>query len=129
MANENTATFDHRHLKGLTFHYRIAGIDAQGKVQYSNIISIQDASTPMLQLYPNPVRSKAMVGLSFEPELQSGYTYHILNHQGIEVQNGSGRFTQTFEEIPLSLDRLPSGVYFLILEVNGETYQQRFIKT
>jgi hypothetical protein len=64
-----------------------------------------------------------------QEKLPANYFYEIYDQQGIKLQTGKGNITQSFNKIPLFFDALSAGIYFIKIMINGESYQQRFVKS
>lgn len=81
-------------------------------------LGIQDPSDSPVKLYPNPaIRTLTIEGI------ESGIVdYTIVNALGKTVASGSTR------NYRLTLNNLPQGSYFLLLDSDGKTIRQPFIK-
>ncbi len=96
-------------------YYRVAAVDADGSVRYSNIVSVAgNPGQAALSLAPNPVRSV----LSVERGSDGPASLSVLDLAGrvLMEENISGFHSR------LDLSRLPAGSYHLLLrDASGQT--------
>ena len=81
--------------------------------------SVENAVTEKIDLYPNPV--DRLLNLNLDQEW-AGCTIKILNMEGIMTWNGY------FENKPLDVANLPSGVYMIQIIRNNQVAILRFVK-
>jgi Secretion system C-terminal sorting domain len=85
----------------------------------TNIAGLETKSTDLCSIYPNPATSTISIeGLSLE-----NTSYSIQTIAGSVVANGS-----VSENNPISIEALPTGIYFLQIEINHINQSIRFIK-
>ncbi len=85
-----------------------------------------DLSNIQLQLYPNPTAESMQVFLPLgTPGARNLVSYQIHNALGQAVQQGQ---LATYQEDTIPLGDIPSGTYFLNLEIGGTTLSRTFVK-
>lgn len=112
-----------------TAYYRVKCLDINGVVSYSDLISIEfEADSDDLILYPNPGDGRK-VEINFFTKKHQVATITMINsvgaitfqHSLITESHGSNCFCL------IPYDQLIKGVYFIVVEVNGEKRQQKLI--
>lgn len=97
--------------------YRLQMIDNDGRVSYSNIITIKtNNKNPSLSVYPNPAKNNA--SLLFNATLQSKYAIKITDASGKVMRNISGIAVTGENKISLDLNNFSTGTYYVILHYN-----------
>lgn len=115
---------DTDYLKGVSY-YRLKQVDKDGTHAYSRIISIDALNTRDLKFFPNPVQSLLTVELP-DPAMKSVHV-RVINAAGQEIivrknmtiKNGS---------INLDMDKLPTGIYQVVLSGEKKTYNMSVLK-
>ncbi|HEX9151639.1 MAG TPA: T9SS type A sorting domain-containing protein, partial [Flavobacterium sp.] len=87
----------------------------------SKVLISEGNTAEDVTVYPNPVTTLLNIKVS---EVHSGATLELYNSLGMKVQ--SQALTSTLEV--MSLDRLPSGLYFLYITNGNETTVKKIIK-
>lgn len=106
-------------------YYRLAQIDTDGKITYSDIVFVEAAETEnWFHLFPNPVSHFLQIK-----------NHRSINDAEIVIFNllGSEVFRKTIQDdtgdhIQLDLNALPSGSYLLSIETEQVYYKNMFIK-
>ena len=113
---------DTKPLEGINY-YRLRQVDADGKTQYSPVVSI----TPLkgknnILVYPNPVADVLTIHLALD---EAKGSIGIYNEQGqlLKSENLAGK-----TQVKMNVKALAQGRYFIRLTHNGETVTQSFIK-
>ncbi len=129
-------SFTDNDLKAGTYKYRLKQIDFDGSYEYSNIIEVE-VNLPdkfiLEQNYPNPFNPTAKIKyqipyvISTEGRnlLVSLKVYDILGNEAVTLVNEekpAGSY-----EVEFDGTRLPSGVYFYQLKVNGFVETKKMI--
>lgn len=92
-----------------------------------NVLSNNKVNTPTFQLFPNPANEYIQIK-NLSQTLSIGATYQLMDVSGRVIETGSlnnnqGEFNQT-----ISVQNLPSGIYFLHLMDQGRISSKKFIK-
>jgi hypothetical protein len=104
-----------------TTYYRIRQMDFDGQFSFSNVVSIVPVSGQPVQLSPNPTNGN--IWLQHLPE--EATSFRVLSVMGREVISG----TIPAGSNELSLGKLPSGTYLLLLhQKNGTPETLRFVR-
>ncbi|MBK9732911.1 MAG: T9SS type A sorting domain-containing protein [Chitinophagaceae bacterium] len=81
-------------------------------------------------LYPNPTSNDLHVRLSLGTKESGNYEMEIRNMLGEIVWSNKSLFSEhTVSEDLFLNDRLPAGIYFVIVNANGDIYHTQFILT
>lgn len=93
-------------------YYRLKQVDFDDQYEYSDIVSILVKIQNDLSIYPNPTSDYIHLSHSFEQE----------NIRSIQLFDVFGRQVRVFSVTKNLLDvsDIPSGQYYLLLEINGE---------
>ncbi|MDA7804227.1 glycine-rich protein, partial [Crocinitomix sp.] len=79
--------------------------------------SIDQLSKDMIQLYPNPTSDVVTI------QIAGNFNYTLTDISGATLLNGYGNNSKT-----LSLDEFATGIYFVTLNVAGETVTMKVVK-
>jgi len=105
-------------------YYRLRQVDLDGQFALSSIVSVNmSVNSSSVSLYPNPVLNQAQVQY---PKAVKGAAYKIVSMDGRVMQ--SGILQENSTQMNITMGGLKSGVYVLIINNNGEQYQQRIQK-
>ncbi|HEX2630685.1 MAG TPA: T9SS type A sorting domain-containing protein, partial [Chitinophagaceae bacterium] len=109
-----------------TAWYRLRTTDADGKEKLSPVISVrQNDLSPALKLAFNPVSEK--IALVANNNIKGQFGYHILSANGQLMQAGNFEIQQAGQyELPLKY-KLPTGIYFLTIQSEQETFTYKVI--
>jgi hypothetical protein len=107
-----------------TYFYQLKQTDFDGSVEYSSIVSASLAAGAgnRLEVSPNPFGS----ALAFDLAVINDGTFKLLHADGRVIHEGA--FNQGFQRQTISLETLPSGVYFLAVEVGEERLIRKVVK-
>ncbi len=116
-------------IAGNAYQYRLKQIDEDGKVKYSNVITIkiQNTKNADLEVYPNPIKEHA--NLNFTIANKGNAEVLLYNQQGQLVKKiinenlVSGNYTRSF-----SLNQLAKGSYIIQLNTANQTISKTIIK-
>ena len=109
--------------KGKNF-YRLAEVDIDGTITYSNIIVFNfNSATPEIDIYPNPAHQFITIGFINMPINNNAINiFDITGKRVISNTNVSGN------TIKLDLQKLNSGTYFVkVVGADGTTVQSKFL--
>ncbi len=113
---------DNSPLAGKNF-YRLRQVDLDGQFALSSIVSVNMSVNSSVSLYPNPVSNTALLQY---PKAVKGAAYRVVAMDGRIMK--SGILQENSTQMNLNLGGLQSGTYVLIINNNGEQYQQRIQK-
>ncbi|PHN07598.1 hypothetical protein CRP01_05715 [Flavilitoribacter nigricans DSM 23189 = NBRC 102662] len=115
--------FLHRQAAAGANYYRLKQVDIDGAFEYSDIV-VAELRTHGggVEVYPNPTLDKAVIRLDTRPERIS-FSLFTLSGKQLAVTPGAG---DTMWEIDLS--GIPSGVYVLRVNMDGQTLVKRIVK-
>ena len=105
--------------------YRLKQVDTDGSEHFSDEITVERGvqELELLGTYPNPARQRATVRYALPDKQEATIRlYDVLGRRVRTVLNGTqeGRHQRT-----LDVGSLPSGVYFLRLQADGQTRTQK----
>ncbi|MEM9918639.1 MAG: DUF1501 domain-containing protein, partial [Bacteroidota bacterium] len=105
---------DESPLSGLSY-YRLKQVDYDGSFQYSEVRTVEIKSKDMGQarLYPNPAVAQTQLTLANESGNILEATIQVLSVDGRLVQQQAVRVQNGFNKIPISLEGLLGGQYFV----------------
>lgn len=109
--------------------YRLKFIDADGRVNYTQVISLVNGSRAMelISLAPNPV--KQTTNLRLVSNLKSEAQISILNAAGVMVNKIKVNLVAGENSVSLNLSHLAAGVYNIVVsQPNAEKQSIRLIK-
>ncbi|CAN5242798.1 hypothetical protein BH11BAC6_BH11BAC6_12860 [soil metagenome] len=102
-----------------TINYRVAAVNKNGKVLYSNVITIEDEIN--VKLYPNPVSNMLHI---------EGLPANTKTKLTITDLNGNVRMAATANTVSFvwNISKLQKGSYMVRVETNGLVTNTTFIK-
>jgi len=118
---------DSHPLPGVNY-YRLKAVDLDGSFSYSSVIAVLNQRLPLKAgIFPNPVSETALVEL--EAVDSGAVNIKVVNAMGMAVMRSLHEARAGKNEIPLRLERIPAGVYFLEIRQNGQISTLRFVKS
>jgi uncharacterized protein YkwD len=112
---------DHK-VKSGTHYYRLVQHDQSGKTSTSQVIAIRFIEKLNLSTYVN---SDGLTIALHSANRNEGI-FQIVDLNGFVVKQGEISIESGFNKINQTLDNIPTGIYFLSLEVNGTKEINRF---
>jgi hypothetical protein len=109
-------------------YYRLKMVDSDGSYRYSKVIRLSVNTENKLDatIYPNPYTAASQ--LSFNSESDQLALLTISDIQGRIIRTETVQTVIGINSIPLKLEGVNQGVYFIRLEIAGKTYQSKLIK-
>lgn len=87
--------------------------------------SVDDLSNVNFSISPNPVINRSIIKFNI-PETARTSSLKIINVNGKEIMDLNDKLVIGENNITLNNDVLPSGIYMLILNLDGEVFTQKF---
>lgn len=111
-----------------TGYYRLKLINRDGSYFYSKTVTAEYLPKDVVinRLYPAVAGSKINLAITANKDLPA--LLQIQNAQGAIIKNSSVKLAAGSNSIPVDVSNLPGGNYFIRLNVNGNSFTQRFIK-
>lgn len=101
--------------------YRLKTVDKDGKISYSNIVSVNRAAPIGLKIYPNPVANVVKVdGL----DANNTSTINIISITGNRLSSA----ITSGSSYSLNIQQLAAGTYYLQVTTNKTTTTLKFVK-
>lgn len=119
------SSIDRQPLQGINF-YRLKMVDKDGKISFSNIISVMmnDAGMITLNVYPNPAKTEIYISKNGVSEKA---TIRIIDGNGRTLKEDKVFFIAS-TPLPLYINSLPKGLYILKIHTATNIETRRFIK-
>ncbi|MFT3909099.1 MAG: T9SS type A sorting domain-containing protein [Ferruginibacter sp.] len=120
---------DNNPVNGINY-YRIKTIGADGKITYSDIVTLlnKNVGFEIISLAPNPVTDKASF-LNIVSAQSQQINTRIIDVMGRSVYNKSQSLAAGSTQIELNLPNLSRGIYTIIINsTEGEVKKLRFVK-
>jgi glycosidase len=113
-------------IKGQVLYYRLKMVDNDGRYQFSAIQSASIPATHSVTIYPNPTDKNAVLQINTDDETEADLRVVNLEGQSLTVQHialAKGQNT-----VPLAIEHLPSGMYFVFVHLKTERIQLKITK-
>ncbi len=123
-SNELTKySFDHAKPNSGLNYYRLKQVDFDEGFEYSNVISVMMREAVSVSVYPTV--TKSVINVNFL-RADADAELSIISQVGKQMQVNTLRMDNGTAELDVSA--LPQGVYFLVVNQNGELETTRFVK-
>ncbi|UEG50205.1 endonuclease [Ferruginibacter lapsinanis] len=125
--NLSNYSFEDNALTGanLIVYYRLKMIDIDGRASFSKIVSVRlDNTVKATLIYPNPARDVLTIKLL--QNLKANSILTITDAIGRTIMQKNVTTTQNI--IPLNIQTLAAGKYFVTIKNEGELIHQSFVK-
>jgi hypothetical protein len=128
MANELNNSFVQKGATGNAY-YRLKLTDANGKISYSEVLFIKNASGSQgFKVYPSVISDYTTV--NFSAALAGSATLSIMDNNGRIIKKQIIAVQQGFNSAVVNgLDQAPAGMYVAVLSGAGYRYTQKILKT
>ncbi len=114
-----------RNISENELYYRLKITDFDGTAEYSPIRKVRRETTGTVSFFPNPAQEK--INLKIESETAQNGTLEIYDQTGKIVRYRELTINSGITELPLSIEKLASGVYFTKLVLNGQIFNDRIV--
>ena len=112
---------------GVTYYYRLKMMDNDGRFDISPIKTASfEGEDEKPKIYPNPMTDEAFLSI-FSSTENTAYL-KLMNMQGRVVQAFSQKIMEGENTIPLAINDVPSGLYFLVVEMGDKRFQLKISK-
>lgn len=101
----------------LVAYYRLQTVDIDGATYFSDVIRLERKNSPIWSLdaiFPNPTASDVQIGFN-APEVGT-VSIQVVDVMGKVWKNQQLKAMEGYNNLPMDLSELPSGVYFIIFE-------------
>ncbi len=122
---ESYATVDLQPLQG-TSYYRLKEVDKEGKITYSNVVSVTMLANGTLVISPNPVHDNVHVLL--QSTLSGKATFIVSDITGKIVAKQKNQIVVGTNTVQISSASLSKGMYVLKVIQNNAVQSVKFIK-
>jgi hypothetical protein len=113
-------TLDENAERGINY-YRLAQVDLDGTITYSSIVSVKVSIQDLdLKAYPNPTQGN--LNITWNTEINEEISIRLINVLQKVVLNHKGTTEHT-----LSLENLPTGLYFLEVRFQANVITKKII--
>jgi len=111
---------------GISF-YRLKTVLQNGKFEYSNVISINNSKSEFVfKVYPNP--AKDYLNLNIKAIKKSNADLKIVDAYGRVVLQQKMIIEKGTQAMYLDINKLTTGMYNVQCIIDGESFNQKFIK-
>jgi hypothetical protein len=109
-------------------YYRLKQRDLDGRFSYSSVVLLKTASsiTDRITIYPNPVHSSLQ--LNIQSDRRQAMQWRITDAAGKLLLQGQRELIAGNQQWGLELSKLPTGLYFLQVAMDGQQLNRRFLK-
>lgn len=110
------------------YYYRIKQVDQDGSFTFSQVITLNDPESWMVEIYPNPFSGN--FNLTISSSKPEKYQINLLDLQGHLVLEKEVNLTEGFYQNEISASSLASGMYHLVLTKvsDGTKWNQKLVK-
>jgi hypothetical protein len=95
--------------------YRLKIINADGNIEFSNVITIQRENLHLVSIYPNPAQNQLTVQINSTEK--ANYTIKLFNNIGQSIKELS--FLSANTQVIIPAHNISEGVYQLVVFKNG----------
>lgn len=106
--------------------YRLATVNNDGSVDYSNIINIENKSVRLIHIYPNPVKDVLVVNIT--ANAASKYQYSVYDVTGKIVRNSFFDAAPGEQTIKIPMANVSAGTYYIkVSDADGNVIAKQSI--
>lgn len=114
------------HPKAATTYYKLRAVDAAGKGEYSNTISLTRPINTEFSIFPVPAINTIQV--NYTADLASSATLRILSASGVVLLSENIQLTKGNNSFDLNISNLNASVYFLEIHDSMQSMRKQFVK-
>ncbi|MCF8248129.1 MAG: T9SS type A sorting domain-containing protein [Saprospiraceae bacterium] len=107
-------------------YYRLNQLDADGRNEFSRIVSVKMPERGGVTLYPNPATHRVILALGAPQSGTALVTLNDISGRTIEAQVIEIFEGQIFQ-MPIELDSLVAGIYFVQVQTPVGTWQEKLV--
>ncbi len=111
--------------------YRLRQIDRDGTTDYSNIVFVKTSELPsgveLYAAYPNPFNPATTISFTVKESANVNLKVYNTFGQEVAILLSNSAMDAGLHTVSFNGEKLPSGVYMAVLEVNGELQQQKLV--
>ena len=111
---------------GNTSLYRIVEESFDGRKSYTSIMKGSCSEKSAFTVFPNPVTDKAVISLNLDR--QTRLELSILDSKGAGVKKQTVTLPPGNNQLPINFSSLPSGIYTIVANWDGEARSVRIVK-
>ncbi len=111
---------DQKPIRGVNY-YRLKQMDFDGQFEYSSIEKVVFNGKGKVALFPTSTRGV----LNIMADEDSPSTVMVYGLNGAQLLEKSFDSSQNME---MNLSQLTNGIYIVVIQMNGQTYQERVVK-
>jgi hypothetical protein len=116
-----------RSLNATVVYYRLKQIDIDGRFTYSRIIALPvNSNKAIVILYPNPANTELNISMS-NSETEK-IKYQLIDANGRILKEGVKQLSAGANSLSIDVNKLSSGVYYLMINGNIIHKQLQFVK-
>jgi glycosidase len=114
--------------KGQIYYYRLKMVDTDGSYQYSTIQSARISAKNSVRIYPNPTDKNFYLQIQTDNNGETDAEVRLINLEGQTLMTQRMPLTNGENTLPFSIEHLPAGMYFLLVQLKTEHIQLKINK-
>jgi len=116
-------------VKGKRVFYRLQQVDKDGKFTYTKVIVISNnSSIQLVQVVPNPVKNIFDLIPGKDIQASTQVQVEIRNATGVLIKSVNGSFDLVRNSIKGALNNQAAGMYFFVIQAEGEVQRIKILK-
>jgi hypothetical protein len=124
----NYSMFDTDVRKTGTYLYRVKQVDFDGQFSYSPSVKIVYNAQQNIDLYPNPASAETCLQVVITQPAELKIELFDINSSLVKIFRAASIQSSVDEIYKLNLDDVPSGVYNVVVTIDGRSLQKKLIK-
>ncbi|MGZ8517444.1 MAG: ELWxxDGT repeat protein [Chitinophagaceae bacterium] len=107
-------------------YYRLKQRDVDSRSTYSKVVTLSISKKTGVDLYPNPAMSA--INLTVVAQRKEKMIYQVFDNIGKIVIQDSRQILSGINRLPVDINKLPAGVYYIRLSSNSILKRFQFVK-
>jgi hypothetical protein len=111
-----------------TYLYRVKQVDFDGQFSYSPSVKIVNNAQQNVDLYPNPASAETCLQVVITQPAELKIELFDINSSLVKIFRAASIQYSVDEIYKLNLDDVPSGVYNVVVTIDGRSLQKKLIR-
>jgi len=127
-SSDNEYVFYHKDPSSNINFYRLAMLDLEGRITYSEVVRLVRTDKSNRSLQPNPTKNLLFITLNGMSKKDNKISYTLTDVNGRQLESKQEITSNSSTQLTVNLKQWPAGMYFINLMVNGKRSSHKIVK-